>query len=126
MSFSNFFENQVLDSTAVLGVVRWCGLSTSDPLDDASGLAEPSGNAYARIETPSTYWAAASGGSKATNTDIAFPRATGSWGTVTHFALFDSITGGNMLISFALDSSLAVTSGIQPKFVAGDLTVTLG
>ena len=126
MSIADYWEDVLLDHAAMLGSVKWVGLSTADPTDDGSGLSEPSGNAYARVEVPSTYWAAASGGSKATDTAIEFSRATGSWGTVTHFCLFDALTGGNLLMSFALDSSLAVTSGIKPQFSIGDLTITLG
>jgi len=126
MSISDYWEDVLLDSTAMYGSVKWVGLSTADPTDDASGLAEPSGNAYARVEIPSTYWAAASGGSKANDTAITFPRATGSWGTITHVALFDSLTGGNMLASGALSESLAVTSGIAPQFAIGNLVATLG
>jgi hypothetical protein len=124
MSLSNYEENRLLDYET--STVLWAGLSTADPLDDASGLAEPSGNAYARVEVPSSYWNAASGGSLTNATAISFPRATGSWGTLTHFALFDAATSGNMKRHGTLDASLAVTSGIRPVFAVDALTLVLG
>lgn len=63
---------------------RYLGLSTANPRDDASGLEEPKGNGYARV---------AANLSAATN----FPKATGGWGRISHFALFDAASGGNML-----------------------------
>lgn len=104
----------------------WIGLSTADPTDDASGLAEPSGNAYARVEVPSSYWGDAASGSVANTTAITFPTATGSWGTVTHFATFDAASGGNMKRHGALGSPLAITNGIKAQFAVGALTLILG
>ncbi|MBN2315450.1 MAG: hypothetical protein JXM79_16085 [Sedimentisphaerales bacterium] len=54
-SFSDYWEDKILDH--IFGKVNYTpptiyvALSTSDPLDDASGLTEPTGNAYARVET---------------------------------------------------------------------------
>ena len=76
-----------LKAVAIEGEVtaRYLGLSTANPGDDASGLVEPSGNGYARVvmNFPA-----------ATN----FPACTGSWGRISHFALFDAASGGNMLL----------------------------
>ena len=123
MSISNSYENTLLDY--ITSTVLWVGLSTADPLDTAAGLAEPSSGAYARVEVPSTYWADAASGSVTTDTAITFPRATGSWGTVTHVCIFNAASGGTLLWSGALGASLAVTSGMQPQFAIGALTLTL-
>jgi len=101
------------------------GLSTADPGDDGSGLAEPSGNGYARVSTTSSDWGAASGGSKSNTSDISFPTATGSWGTITHVCLFDASTGGNLIWSGALSSSQAISTNQIARFSAGDLTLSL-
>ena len=44
---------------------------------------------------------------------VVFPEATGSWGTVTHWAVLDSAThgAGNMLAHGAFGASFAVVSG---------------
>jgi hypothetical protein len=86
---------------------------------------EPSGNAYARVSTTGADWNTASGGALDNANDITFPEATGSWGTITHFALFDAATGGNMLAYGALSTPKIIGSGDTAKFAAGDLDVSL-
>ena len=128
-SLSNYWENEILDHVFGKGSYTpptiYVGLSTADPLDDATGLAEPSGNGYARVQTAGADWDAAVGGALDNANDITFPQATGSWGTVTHFALFDAATAGNMLGHGSLDTPKAVNNGDTIKFAAGDLDVTL-
>lgn len=130
MSASDFLEDKLLDhivkKTAYTPTACYLGLSTADPLDDASGLAEPSGGSYARKVTADTDWDAASGGSITNATDLSFIEATGDWGTITHFAIFDAVTAGNLLASGALSASKAVTSGNTARFLAGTITITLG
>lgn len=128
-SFGDYLENKVLDhvvgKTSYTMPTVYVGLSTADPLDDASGLAEPSGNGYARVTTSGADWNAASGGATDNANDLTFPEATGSWGTITHFALFDAATAGNMLAHGSLTTSKTIGSGDTAKFAAGDLDITL-
>ena len=56
---------------------------------------------------------------------ITFPAATANWGTVTHVALFDAATSGNMLMYSALDSSVIVNSSDTFEFAAGALNIQL-
>jgi len=106
-------------------VTLYVGLSTADPLDDASGLAEPAGNAYARVQTSAADWNPADGGTIVNANEIAFPEATGTWGTITHFALFDAQNGANMLAHGALTQSKTITNADTAKFAAEDLAVSL-
>ncbi len=127
-SFSNYLENKILDhvfKTASFTVPTniYVALSTADPTDSGGSIAEPSGNAYAR--TACNTWDAASGGAIANTGAVTFPTATGSWGTITHFALFDASTAGNMLAHGSLAVSKAITTGDTPKFNAGDIDITL-
>ena len=129
MSFSNYLENEILDHIFKVGAFTqptniYVALSTADPTDDGSGLAEPSGNSYARTQMNS--WDAASGGATANTSAITFPTASGSWGTITHFALFDASTDGNMLAHGALGTSKAIGDGDTAEFAAGAIDVTLG
>ena len=128
-SFADYWENEILDHLFGKGSYTpptiYVGLSTADPMDDASGLAEPSGNSYARVATAGADWNVASGGAIANANDITFPEATGSWGTMTHFALFDAASAGNMLAHGALNVSKSISSGDTAKFASGDLDVTL-
>jgi hypothetical protein len=100
-------------------------LSTADPLDDASGLAEPLGNGYVRVETSASDWSTATNGSLSNAGDIIFPKAAGNWGTITHFALFDAATGGNMLAHGALNQPKTVEDLYTAIFNAGDLNISL-
>jgi hypothetical protein len=128
-SFADYTENKVLDhivgKTSFTMPTAYVGLSTADPTDDASGLAEPSGNGYARVTTAGADWNAAASGATSNANSLEFPEASGSWGTVTHFALFDAATSGNMLAHGTLDASRSITSGITPRFAAGELDITL-
>lgn len=72
----------------------YVALSTADPKDDDSGLAEPVGNAYAR-QAFNTWTITAN---VATNNGaVTFPQASGSWGTISYTAVFDALTAGNLL-----------------------------
>lgn len=126
MSFADFLEGELLDHLFDVGAYNaptiYVGLSTADPTDDASGLAEPSGGAYARVACAA--WSR-SGNEVDNDAAVTFTEATGAWGTVTYGCLFDAATSGNLLLSFALDTPRAITSGITPRFSAGELNITL-
>ena len=127
--FSGYWENKILDHIFGKGSYTpptiYVGLSTADPTDDGSGLAEPSGNAYARAQTSTSDWNAASNGSLDNAGNITFDQATGSWGTITHFALFDAATAGNMLAHGALSQSKAIGNSDTARFETGDLDISL-
>ncbi len=128
-SFSDYWENEILDHIFGKGSYTpptiYVGLSTADPADDGAGLSEPSGNGYARAATAAGDWNSASGGSLDNANTVEFDEATDTWGTVTHFALFDAASGGNLLAHGTLTQSKAVGSGDTVRFVAGDLDVSL-
>lgn len=135
-SFTNYLELKLLDhlfgSTAYsVPTSLWLGLSTADPGEDGSGVAEPSGNAYARveIENDTDAWEAAALdeglGTKENKVDFTFAKATGAWGTITHFFLADQASGGNILASGSLTVAQEVITDNILKFPAGDLVITL-
>lgn len=129
-SLSDYAEKKILDhvfgKTAYTMPAVYLALSTADPLDAGTGMAEPSGNAYARKTTAGSDWNAATGTTATvTNaTSISFPVATGSWGTITHFALFDAPTAGNLIAHGALSASKAIASGDMLLFSAGAISAT--
>lgn len=103
---------------------HYIALSQADPLDDGSGIVEPSSNGYARVSIAS--FNAASNRAKSNSAIITFPLTTGQWGngTMTHFAIFDHATAGNMLAHGPLDSPIDVSSaGIAPDFQVGQLVI---
>jgi hypothetical protein len=127
-SFSNYAELKILEhitgKTSFTKPTVYVGLSTANPDEDASGLAEPSGNGYARVDSTGV-WGTAADGEITNDSVITFPEASGSWGTISHFALFDAESGGNMLAYGALSESKAVGSGDTARFSASALTITL-
>ena len=128
-SFSDHWENEILDHLFGKGAYTpptiHVGLSTDDPGDDGAGLSEPSGNGYARVATAAADWNVASGGALDNANAIEFAEATGNWGTMTHFALFDAASGGNLLAHGSLNQSKTIASGDTARVVAGDLDVSL-
>jgi len=131
MNLSDFLEAALLDHTfrgtayTAPGTI-YVALSTADPTENGSGLAEPSGAGYARlgIATGSAQWTRS--GNTVTNVnDHSFAQATGAWGTLTHWALFDAATGGNMLAHGQLPDSKSPVDGDTPTIKAGDISVTL-
>jgi len=129
MSLSNTYEGKMLDHLFDLAALTapsiYIGLSTADPLDDGSGLAEPADAAYARVEVAA--WTRTV--SEVANTsDFSFAEATESQGTLTHLVAFDIAAAGdatNIIFSFILDSSLAVDTGDQVTFHAGNCSVIM-
>jgi len=128
---SDYLENKLADhivgtTSFTMPANVYIALCTAAPTDVSTGttITEAAYTSYARVEI-STLFAASSGGSAATNAAITFPTATGGSETVTHFALCDASTGGNMLVYGPLDSSLAVSSGITPEVASGSLTVSV-
>ena len=96
------------------------GLYTAAPTA-AGGGTEVSGNGYARVQAN---FNAPTNGVMASTGDINFPTATGSWGTVLYFGIFDALSGGNLLYFAALATQRQVLTGDQVKFPSGQLTVT--
>lgn len=127
-SFSDYLENKVLDhvtgKTAFTKPTSHVALFTAAP-SDAGGGTEVSGGSYARITTAGADWNAAASGSVSNANALAFPTASGSWGTATHFALMDAPTGGNQLAWGTLGTPKTIASGDVAQFAAGALVATL-
>lgn len=108
-----------------LYLALWVG----DPTDTGSAGAEVSGGSYARINLAplDANWSApdSTGGTSQNQSDITFPSPTANWGTVTHFAIWDAVTSGNMLFSGTLGVSRVINSGdTAPVFPSNSVTLT--
>jgi hypothetical protein len=123
-SLSDYAELELLDhvfnAAYTPAATVYLGLSTADPGDDGAGLAEPSGNGY--IRKAITFGAAASRTVTQSGT-VTFDQATGPWGTITYWAIFDAESSGNMLAHGALGASKSVVSGNTPSVASGEVTV---
>lgn len=122
MSLSNYGEGIILDALLAL-MPFYVALSTADPGEDGSTIAEPVEMGYARKESS----AFSPTDNVISNTAIVdFLVSTGAWETITHFALFDAAVDGNILGSAELAAPLNVVEGKSVQFGIGALTLTAG
>jgi hypothetical protein len=125
MSLTNTFETTVLTwlltaSSATRPTSWYIGLFTAIP-NEAGGGTEVSGSAYVRKAATFTV----SGNTASNSAAIEWAAATGSWGTITSIAIFDAVTGGNMIGYAALTTSKTIATGDVFRIPLGDLDVTL-
>jgi len=124
-AMSDYLELKVLDH--VLGTTSYTmpsavylGLSTGSFGDDNSGT-ELSGSNYSR---KAITFSSAAGGTTSNDSTIEFSAATGSWGTVSHWALFDASSSGNLLIHGAFSAAKTIATGDIVRVATGDLDIT--
>jgi hypothetical protein len=132
MSLSNTTETAALDMflrgtdpSYRAGATQYLALFTADPGESASLVAEATYTGYARVAlTKSSAWTGTS--SPFTNAAlIQFGACTGGTNAITHFAVVDTASSSvNMMISGALSATLNVSSGIQPQFAIGALSIS--
>jgi hypothetical protein len=124
---SNYLENKIIDhvlrNTAYTPPATvYVALFTSACSDAAVGTeVSTSGTGYSR---KSATFNAASGGSTSNSATVDFGTASGTWGTVSHFAIMDASTGGNHLYYGGLTTPKTIQNGDAFRFNSGSLTVT--
>lgn len=140
-AMSDYLENKLVDQifrgqAAPTTTTLYIGLLTAAPSDSGGGT-EVSGNNYGRASVTSSLanWAgtqaaasttasSGTGGQTSNNGAITFATPSASWGTVTHFGIYDAVTTGNLLFWGALTTSKTINSGDTVSFPAASLTVT--
>lgn len=125
-AFSDYAENALINhllrnSALSSPATVYLALYTTNPTDADSG-AEVSGGSY---ERKSIAFDAPSNGVTQNTSQVSFPVATGTWGTVTHWAIADASSGGNILFHGSLTTPQEIISGRQIVFGAGQVTITL-
>lgn len=83
------------DTAVDIPAKYFIGLSTTAPNVTGTNVTEPSGGGYSRVELKTL--SKPSGGVVTNTASVDFPESTESWGIVTHFVIFDALTGGNLL-----------------------------
>jgi len=136
-----FFRGQAIGLTGASAAAGsgptslYVALYTVNPTDTAGGT-EVTGGSYARVaitsslanwsgtqSAASTTVSTGTTGTTSNNAAITFPAPTANWGVVTGFAIFDAVTGGNMLVWGALTTSKTVNNGdAAPSFAAAALS----
>ena len=132
---SNYLENKVLDHTLRVAAYTqpsalYLGLFNNTSGSAAANLeagiitdeTSASGTAYQR---QAISFNAASGGSTANALTVTFPVATAAWGTISHVAIMDAQTSGNILYwgSVTTPKSIDVDDTFQVS--ANNLTISL-
>lgn len=132
-AMSDYLEGKIIDhlfrtATFSKPSALYVGLFTAAPSDSGGGT-EVSGGAYVRaqLDPADANWAAPTAGDGVTSNSvlIQFAEPTANWGTVSHFAIFDASSGGNMLFHGALTQAKSVNNGdAGPSFAIGALEIT--
>jgi hypothetical protein len=128
--FNNTDAANIGDATGLQGSSTagslYVSLHTSDPGEAGSpSTNECAYTSYARVGVARSGAGWTVSGNAVTNAAlIQFPQCTGGSETATHFGIGTASSGGTLLYKGALSASLAISSGIQPQFGAGDLDGT--
>ena len=131
MAFSDFLEDKLLKHTFTNTAYTppttlYVGLFTAAPSDTGGGTEiSTSSTGYAR--QTATFSVSGTSPTEANiSSAIDFPTATADWGTITHLAVFDASTGGNMLAFTARPTtSKTVANGDILRIPAGSLAIRL-
>lgn len=134
MSFSNTAETAVLNYIFVGTNVSWDGntdlylaLHTADPGEAGTAVtSEAAYGSYARVAvTRATDFTVS--GNQVSNANLEqFPQCTSGSETITYASIVTSSSGaGTIIVRAALNTSIPVSTGIQPQFAANALTFTL-
>lgn len=103
----------------------WVALSTADPGVDGASLAEPTGG-YARAETDGDDWSAADVNGLSTSlTQFSFGAASGDWGTITHVAIVDTVSAGQVVARGVLVTPRTVNTGDTLIFAIGEIDIQI-
>ena len=129
---SDFLENKVLDHVLKYSTAPYTGAATlylalftaNTGLETNSPSAEVSTSGSAYIRKTVTF-ATASSGQSATNATVTFDTATANWGTITHVAVMDAESSGNVLFHGAVTTSKTIETGDTFQVTSGNLTVSL-
>jgi len=133
-ALSNSSEKSLLDWS--FGSATWSGkptvlyfgLLTSAPSDTGGGT-EVSAGGYARsslaVGITNFNRLLVQGGSMTNKVPVAFPRATANWGTITHVAVYDASSGGNLVWWQPLSSSKTINEDDTFTWAAGELSWSL-
>ena len=130
-SFSDYLEdtlgNVILRGQSYTGGTVYAALFTSDPTDANTGN-ELTDSGYARQQVHNTSvsdgFTAPSNGATSNANVVTFPAIVDNQVIVTHWALFDASTGGNMLYHAPLTNPKTLDPSDVLSFPIGSLNVT--
>ncbi len=128
----NAIANSIFGKTSTFGALASAptlhlAICVTQPADSDVDLTskETTYGTYVRKQTGASDWNASAAGVITNATELAFPAAADSGGTVQWAAICDASTTGNMLFHGSLGSSLTISAGVTPKFEIGDISFTV-
>jgi len=134
MSFSNTAETavleQIFEGTALpwdANTDLWLALHTADPGEAGSAVtSEAAYTSYARVAVTRATDFTISGNSVSNANLEQFPQCTGGSETITYASIVTTASGaGTIIVRAALNTSIPISTGIQPQFAAAALSFTL-
>lgn len=135
-SFSDYWENAVLDATfgdpdVTITAPTYLALCLQVPTDASTGTSIDGGGwiptytGYARKSIAAADMSAASGGSKTNSNAITFAACSAGTSTIVGWALCDAATLGNILCWGSCTSTVISTTQTPATVAIGALVVTL-
>lgn len=126
--FLNCVAGNVFQSkkTPAIPSTYYIGLSTTSPSPSGTGANEPaSSTGYARVELTSL--SEPNSGVVTNESDINFNESLSSWGTITHFVIYDSpaVGSGNLLMYGALSTPRSVEAATIMTIKSGYLSLSV-
>lgn len=99
-TFANAILNYITRATTPSALTPYLGVLTA-----VETPTEPAGNNYARVQlTTSNFGSVAASATIANTAVINFPQASGSWGELIGFGIYDASTAGNNVVKHYLTS----------------------
>ena len=123
----NFVQNLVFGGTSFSPPANYfLALSVGSISSTGSGLVDPSGAGYARVQIPNTksYFTNAVNGTLVNSGSVVFPISSGSWGTIVDIALCDAATSGSVWYYTTLTTPKVVQDSTIISFAASAITIT--
>lgn len=131
-SFSDYWENAILDATfgdpdVTITAPTYLALCTTVPTDSSTGssIVEANYTGYARKSIAAADMSAAASGSKTNGNAITFAACTSGSSTVIGWALCDASSAGNVLCWGTATSTVISTTQTPATVAVGGLVVTL-
>lgn len=133
---TTYLKNAILEdlfrnTQYVVPNVMYIALSKTQPNDNGGNCTEPNTASYKRLEVGSNVvnWSEASEGSLSNAVDLRFVEAEESWTTaaapISHWAIFDAETNGNMLFYGALTRTQEIPRGSILEIPENGLVTTI-
>lgn len=129
MSTTTYGRDKLLDHLTGVAAYSppalYLSLHTADPGEAGSHANEIAASGYARQPLAGVMGAADSEGISVNTTVITFGPAGADWGTITHLAVEDALSGGNMIWPGAPAMPRTITSGQPFQIPIGQLRLRM-